>query len=486
MSDLSEIVTDVQTIGAAILHGTLAVATTIHAVLNKRDPRSVIAWVGLAWLSPIVGPLLYYIFGVNRIQRSAVKLKLRQAWKKEHVPQLTRRDEYEIDRFHEIHPALASLSVLGERQTGHEVVPGNTVEPLINGDEAYPAMIDAIDRARESISMVSYIFDHDRAGKMFLEALSNARQRGVEVRVLIDDVGSRYSHPRMPQALQAAGIDVATFLPAPLWRPSRNVNMRNHRKILVIDGKIGFTGGTNIRAGHVLGWKPSDPIQCLHFRLEGPVVSQMQEAFAIDWAFTTGESLQGEPWFPPFARVGDTWARGLTHGPDEDFEKMSNIIAGGLAVSQKRVRIATPYFLPESALVKALNVTALRGIAVDIFLPEQNNLRFVQWAMTAHLPLVMDSGCRVFLVPPPFDHTKVMVVDDLWTLIGSTNWDPRSLRLNFEFNVECYDAFFAERVNSILDEKQASARELTSDELEQRSYVVKLRDGIARLALPYL
>ena len=262
--------------------------------------------------------------------------------------------------------------------------------------------------------------------------------------------------------------------------------MRNHRKILVVDGRIGFTGGTNIREGHWLSMEPEFPVQCLHFAIQGPVVAHLQEAFAIDWAFVTAESLVGDGWFPEIDRDGPVWARGIAHGPDEDFEKMSDTIAGALSVARSRVRIVTPYFLPDSSLIKTLNVAAMRGVAVEVYIPSENNIRLVRWATTAQLWQLLEKGCRVFYTPLPFDHTKLMIVDDVWTLIGSTNWDPRSLRLNFEFNVECYDDALAETLNETVDEKAKSAREITLDDVDGRRFPVRLRDGMARLLSPYL
>jgi len=220
--------------------------------------------------------------------------------------------------------------------------------------------------------------------------------------------------------------------------------------------------------------------------MRGPIVTHLQEAFATDWAFAGGESLSGEPWFAQPQRSGVIWARGISHGPDEDFTKMADVMFAALSIAKRHVRIVTPYFLPDASLVQALTVTALRGVRVEIFLPSNNNIPLVQWAANAQLWQILEKGCRVFITPPPFDHTKLMIVDDIWALVGSTNWDPRSLRLNFEFNVECYDAALAKALNEIVDRKGQGAREITIEEVNRRSFPVRLRDGLARLLSPYL
>src|SRR5262249_7052401 len=240
------------------------------------------------------------------------------------------------------------------------------------------------------------------------------------------------------------------------------------------------------REGHWLSLKPRSPVQCLHFALEGPIVSHLQETFVTDWEFATGEALTGDTWFPELRPVAAAWARGIAHGPDEDFEKMVDVIIGALSIAERRVRIVTPYFLPDSSLIKALGVAAMRGVDVEILIPSDSNIRLVQWATTAQLWQMLEKGCRVFYTAPPFDHTKLMIVDDAWSLIGSTNWDPRSLRLNFEFNVECYDGTLAHSLNAIVDGKLKSAREVTLDELNARPIYRQLRDGLARLLSPYL
>ncbi len=472
---------------AAIADLALALAVTVHAVLWKRDSRAVIGWVGLAWLAPLLGAFAYFCFGVNRIQRKASSLGLHVAKQTAITARSSRNNGLGgpstlTGRF----PSLAGLVTLGDRLTGRPALAGNKIALLVNGDEAYPMMLRAIREAQRSVALLSYIFDHDRAGGAFFEELKNARNRGVEVRVLIDGVGSRYSRPNMVRELRQAGLAVAAFLPARLRGWLKYANLRNHRKILVVDGQIGFTGGTNIREGHWLSLNPSFPVQCLHFRLDGPVVEHLQETFAADWAFASGEVLSEDLWFPKIEPVGEVWARGIAHGPDEDFETMVDTIIGALAVARKRVRIVTPYFLPDSPLIKALDGAAMRGVDVEILLPSQSNIRLVQWAATAQLWQLLEKGCRIFFTPPPFDHTKLLVVDDLWSLIGSTNWDPRSLRLNFEFNVECYDENLAQALNAVIDTKLKSAARVTLEDVNARSMPVKLRDGLGRLLSPYL
>lgn len=473
-------------LGIAVADLVLATGVTIHAVLWKRDSRSVIGWVGLAWLAPFVGAFAYLCLGINRIERKAVALKLHEGRTRQQQPVLNPDDHKQREDFVRDYPNLIGLATAGRALTGWTVIPGNRVQPLIDGDEAYPAMLAAIAGAECSVSLLSYIFDSDRAGEAFLKELVAAQTRGVQVRVLVDDVGSKYSRPNMVRRLHKAGLTAAAFLPTHIPRLPRYGNLRNHRKILVVDGRIAFTGGTNIREGHWLSLDPDSPVQCLHFRVDGPVVAQVQEVFAMDWAFAAGEELGGDEWFPEIERAGDIWCRGIQHGPDEHFETISDVIAAALASARRQVRIVTPYFLPQASLIQALNVTALRGVDVEIYLPSSSNIALVQWATTAQLWQFLEKGCRIFTTASPFDHTKLMIVDGIWSLIGSTNWDPRSLRLNFEFNIECYDEHLAKSLNEIVDAKARTARPVTLDAVNGRSFPIRLRDGLARLFTPYL
>jgi cardiolipin synthase len=216
------------------------------------------------------------------------------------------------------------------------------------------------------------------------------------------------------------------------------------------------------------------------------VVAHLQQAFSEDWYFATGQQLNGERYFPALEPAGDVVARGIPDGPDEDFEVLRMTLIGALAAAHERVRVLTPYFVPDAALITALNVAAMRGVGVDIVMPARPNLALVQWAAMATVGQVLERGCRVWLTPSPFDHGKLMVVDGLWTLLGSANWDMRTLRLNFEFNLECYDRPLGQAAEAIVDQRIAVARRLTLEQVDGRSLPVRLRDGVARLFSPYL
>jgi cardiolipin synthase len=451
-----------------------------HALLNKRDTRAATLWIGVVWLIPVLGAILYLVFGVNRIRRRAVTLGVQDTFLRPVPENLGEPEQVGVEH-------LQMLARVVGRVVERPLMPGNKIQPLVNGDEAFPAMLAAIESAKKSISLVSYIFDNDPSGKQFVAALERAVQRGVAVRVLVDAAGTRYSWPPISWNLRQAKIPFALFLPSSLLQPWRvaTINLRNHRKVLVVDGQIAFTGGMNIRHGNVLATKPKSPVQDLHFRVEGPVVTHLQEAFANDWAFTTRETLESGTWFSELNETGDVVARVITDGPDVDYDKLRWTLLAALTEAQASIQILTPYFIPDNALLTALNLAALRGVRVDIILPAQSNLPFVHWASRALWWQVLERGCHIWLTPPPFDHSKLMIVDGHWVFLGSANWDARSLRLNFEMNVECYGREFAGEMEQIVKRKMHGAHEVTLSEVDARNVFGKLRDALARQFSPY-
>lgn len=454
-----------------------------HAIMRKRDIRSALGWAGLIMFSPGVGVILYFFFGINRVRRKALALRNLRNRIPAGFYRFTVEPHETAERFGEAGEVLAQIAKAVTMVSGRPLLRGNSIDVLLNGEEAYPAMLEAIEKAEKTITLETYIFDCDETGKVFVEALAAAHQRGVAVRVLIDAIGVRYKWPPAHALLRQRGVPVALFIP---FRNIKVFNLRTHRKILVIDGKVGFTGGMNIRKHHLVNAPSKEPTMDIHFRIRGPVVNQLQEVFAEDWNFSTKEVLQGESWFAAGVPMGDIFARGIADGPDESANAMNWTLQAAIASARKRIRVVTPYFVPDLVLCTALGVAASRGIEVDIILPRKGNLRLVEWACWGQLSHVLAFGCRVWLTEPPFDHSKLMTVDGLWSLFGSTNWDQRSLRLNFEYNIEAQDRAFAEKLDAIIDLKIRRAQPLTLEHLRTRSFARTFRDALARLMTPYL
>jgi cardiolipin synthase len=267
------------------------------------------------------------------------------------------------------------------------------------------------------------------------------------------------------------------------WRMAF-LNLRSHKKILVADGTRAFIGGLNISSANVLAANPANPVRDVHFNVTGPVVAQITEAFATDWHFCTGERLGGEAWFPQLTETGTAAARIITSGPDQDIDKIEFAMLQAIARAHRSIKILTPYFLPDERLMSALVLAAMAGVTVDVVIPERCDHPWMDWAMRAHIGPLLRAGARVWRAPPPFEHSKMFVVDDGWSLIGSANWDMRSLRLNFEINMEVCCPQFGALVTAAIERRQANP--LSLSELAQRPPPVRLRDSATRLLLPYL
>lgn len=462
-----------------ILAGYLAVAiaVTVHALFRQSNVRTALGWIGIAWFSPILGGFLYYVFGINRVARRAVKLE------KSNVPYVRASN---IQAFQSELQNIGLLAETGNEIDQRPIFGGNRVSLLRDGDEAYPAMLSAIKDAKASIALSSYIFRNDEVGRAFIDALAEARGRGVEVCVLLDGVGSGYFRTAVLRRLRSAKISAQRFLHS--WLPWRMpfLNIRNHKKLLVVDGKIGFTGGMNIGAEYSASQARGAQVKDIHVQLDGPIVSQLMESFAQDWSFTTDQVLHQEIWWPPIAPTGSIYARGISSGPDAEINKLETLIGAALVLARKRVRIVTPYFLPDQNLQFALAQARLRGVTIDIVIPEHCDFVLLDWAMRAHLRYFLDEITTVHASKAPFDHAKLMTVDGEWALIGSSNWDARSLRLNFEFDVECFGDRVTSEIDALIDEKIARSSKLDHSALMQSTKLSQLRDAAARLLLPYL
>jgi len=475
MNVVSWVVLALITVGAAAAAG--------HALLSKRDPRAALGWIAVCLMFPLAGPALYFLFGFNRIRTRARKLQAQSG------PRTSDGDDAAVDvaamSVDDVPDEFRELARISDAVTGWPLVGGNAVELMHSGEQVYPAMLEAIERASKTLYLATYIFESNTTGERFVDALADAAGRGVDVRVMIDGVGELYSLPRASRLLSKAGVRVARFLPPKLIPPTVHINLRNHRKLMVVDGRMGFTGGMNIGDRH-LAESRDNPARAVdaHFRVQGPVLEQLERVFLDDWEFVTGEETDSNDGPPP--AVGGAICRGIIDGPDDDLDKLVTVMVGAVSAARERVAIMSPYFLPPPGLSAALQAAALRGVDVGVILPSQNNLPFVDWATRNTLFELLRWGVHVYYQPPPFVHSKLFIVDGHYAQIGSANIDPRSLRLNFEFAVEVYDSAFASTLGAHFESVRDRSRQVTVAEIEARPLPVKARDALAWLFSPYL
>jgi cardiolipin synthase len=439
---------------------------SLHALLTKADPRSALSWIAVCGLIPYAGVALYVLFGINRVRRPQL------AWGTT-APRATEPT---------FSARLTAQVRVGDALTRRPLEAGNGLETLHDGEQAFPRMLEAIAGARESVWLSTYIFQTDPVGRQFVDALAAAMRRQVEVRVLVDGIGEWYDWPHVVPILRRAGVRAERFLPPRLLPPSLSLNCRNHRKILVVDGSVAYIGGMNL-GGREVGGSTGRRMSDIHFRLRGPIVTQLAEAFAEDWLFATGESL---PVVAFQRREGDCACRAVTGGPDEEVDNLLLIILSAVTSAERQVQIMTPYFIPPLELVTALETAALRGVEVSLVLPRRSNLRYIDWATLHWIPALVRRGVRVYLQESPFSHAKLFVIDGRYAHVGSVNVDTRSLRLNFEIAVEVYDEAFCGGLATFIAQRAASVPALTAESVEAVSLPERIRNALCWLISPYL
>ncbi|MCG8415121.1 MAG: phospholipase D-like domain-containing protein [Pseudomonadales bacterium] len=460
---------------AILIEGT-SVYFAIHALLSKRDSKSALAWVVFCMI-PIIGPITYLVFGINRFKDKA-------------------KETYHPTKLHDDTPCIdnpnASSShpycLIGQSVTKKGLHSCDEIQLLENGEACFDAMLDDIGKATDRIFLSTYIFQKDYTGEKFIQSLTAAKERGVDVRIIIDGLASIVYPPSALRKLRKSGLRFELFNPLRFFPPSLHINMRNHRKILVVDGKLAYTGGQNISDRHRIDL-PHNP-KCardLHFRLTGKIVDDLERAFLTDWNHCTIEDDQVH--FTPSNQnqsESDVWTRLILDGPSENLDQLNEVLNGIVAVAQKRVWIMTPYFLPFPELVGALQSALHRGVDVKIFLPERTNIHLAHYAAQHNLKQILAKNLPVYLQPAPFVHTKAILIDHTYSLIGSANLDPRSLRLNFELGVEVFSIEFAAQLESYFKQQLAESTQLVERELTNMSFPIRLRNAAAWLFSPYL
>ena len=357
---------------------------------------------------------------------------------------------------------------------GPLLVPGNRVQVLLNGDEIFPSMLQAIRGARRAISFETYIYWSGKVGKEFADALVERSRAGVKVHVLVDWVGSSKMESSYIAEMEAAGVEIRRYN-RPHWYTMGRFNNRTHRKLLIVDGAVGFTGGVGIAdewSGHAQDpghWRDT------HFRIEGPAVAQMQTAFLDNWTEVTGAVLHGEPYFPPLKGGGSHYAQVFTSSPSGGSGSMQMMYLLSIAASARTIRLSASYFLPDKLAVDMFVAALKRGVKVQIILPGPLiDASLVRRASRSTWGGLLRAGAEIYEYQPTMYHCKVMIVDDLWTSVGSTNFDNRSFSINDEANLNIYDRQFALEQARIFEADLAKSRRITLEEWDGRPWTEKL------------
>lgn len=357
---------------------------------------------------------------------------------------------------------------------GPSITPGNHVTTLLNGDQIFPSMLEAIRGAKQTITFETYIYWSGKIGKEFADALSERVRAGVKVHVLVDWAGSIKMDQDLLDSMRAAGVELRKYHPLH-WYNLARMNNRTHRKLLVVDGNIGFTGGVGIADIWLGNAQDSDHWRDTHFRLEGPAVAQMQSAFMDNWMKTTGEVLHGAEYFPPLEQKGEMHAQVFKSSPGEGSESVRLMYLLSVASARKSIYIANAYFVPDDLSVQTLVRALKRGVKITLLMPGGKiDVDAVRGASRARWGELLQAGAKIYEYQPTMYHCKVMVVDDMWVSVGSTNFDSRSFRLNDEANLNIYNRDFALQQIEIFENDLKKSRQITYAEWKNRPWHEKL------------
>ena len=462
----------------ALLNIGLSVATIVWVLSVKREPTSALAWCLLVLFVPLFGSLLFVLLGYQSIH---VPLKRKRRHAERFRGRLLAPDGPDADGGYE------GLAGLARRLGAAPLVGGNAVELYHDGGPAYDAMLEAIRGAREHIHLEFFIVRGDDSGVRFMTALAERAKAGVEVRFLFDAVGSWGLHTRVLKILTRAGGQALPFLT--LLNPLRRrvqINLRNHRKVLVVDGRVGFTGGLNI-GDEYLGRAPFfGPWRDTFVRVEGPAVWGLQRVFTEDWHFSTDQDLSADRYFPHVPEAGNAGVQVAWSGPDQDIKTIREVYLAAIMRARSRVWLATPYFVPDAALFDALCLAARMGRDVRVLCPFRPDKWLPHLAGRYNWFALLRAGGKVYQYTNGFMHAKVLLVDHVWSSVGSPNFDNRSLHLNFEVTclIESRKAQ-NELERAFLRDFAASIR-LDADVYTHRPFVAKMAENACRLLSPVL
>ncbi len=466
----------------------VAALAGVSVLRQRKEPMAMLAWLFAIVTLPFLGVAAYMLFGGSRVHRKARRRRRRLAqliarfgeWAEQGLaaPQRQAAEALPAD--------LAAVAQLGRRLVSVPVVGGNAVEVFNDANATFAALERAIRGARQHIHLEYYIWQPDQTGTAFRDLLIERARAGVRCRLLLDAVGCWSLRRSFIRPMLDAGVEVAFFLP--LWPLRRRVSphLRNHRKIVVIDGQDAFVGSQNIGDEYRGRLKRLSPWFDTHLHIRGPAALFLQETFVEDWCFATRQALEIDPHLPQPAVVGDSLVQILPTGPDQGADALMQIVFAAVATAQREIRLETPYFVPGPAFLAALEHACYRGVRVQIVIPTRTDAPLVLMAGRSFYAQLLAAGVEIFEYDHGVLHSKIITVDDRWCMVGSANMDVRSFRLNFEITALLYDAAISRGLSEWIGGHASAARRLRPRDVWQPGLLRQVAEGAARLFSPLL
>jgi cardiolipin synthase A/B len=463
-----------------------SVAIAFIVIFEKRSPDKTVAWILALVLLPILGLIFYLIFGQEYRKNKMFSRRGLKNLGRFRI--LASRQLRKIQKKEIVLPGAAkekeTIVKLLMNNSNSLLTTGNKLKILNNGSKTAKTILEAIDNAKQHIHLEYYIIEDDEIGNQLKELLIRKSKQGVKVRMIIDDVGSWGLSKRFIRELRNAGVDVQSFMEVRFPRLTPRVNYRNHRKIAIIDAEIGFTGGINFADRYLKGMKKVGPWRDTHLQIEGDAVTCLQVIFAADWYFVKNENLIGSEIFKPLTDLEGPAVQISASGPDSDWDSISQAFFAAISGARKDVFIVTPYLMPPPPILTALKVAAMGGINVQILMPEFSDAHIPQWGSFSFVEELLEAGVRIFFYQKGFIHSKLMMVDGVFSSIGTTNLDFRSLETNFEVNTFIYDASFTRQLTGYFHADLLNSREIFFSEWKKRSKITRWKESLAHLISP--
>lgn len=471
------------------LNYAFATGVIIVVLRRRKQPAATLAWILAIYVMPFVGSMLYLLIGDTRIERH---VRRRRRRRDVIAPTLARQTEG-IESRHagpggaDLDPRIVGLARIATKVGGEPPSAGNDVTVFHDAERTFLSLSLAIEAAESHVHLEYYIFQPDDTGRAIGDLLIDKAGQGVRCRMLLDAVGC-WNMPRaMIRRLEGAGVEVAFFLPVGLNARLFRLNCRNHRKLVVIDGRIVYTGSQNVGDEYLGRKRRYGPWRDTHLRIVGPAAAQAQEIFVEDWHFATRRDIAGdEGLFPDVAKSGDSVVQFVASGPDRHRGALHVLLLSAVAAADRSITIITPYFVPDMGMIVALKAAALRGVRVQLLIPSRSDSRIVVWAGRSYYADLIQSGVEIYEFDDGMLHSKVVVIDEHWSLVGSANMDIRSFNINFEITGLLYDQALSRDLAADFAALRARARRITPDNLSDRRFGQSIVLGMARLASPLL